>query len=65
MMVYYEVSMWFVQWICLSIVLELIDGIYGYVIGAMDMYDVSYWNHLNNGIKEDMRQSCPGFYGSY
>ena len=28
----------------------VIGGIYGYVIGAMDMFDVSYWNH---GIKED------------
>ena len=42
------------QWICLSVVLELIGGIYSYVIGAMDMFGVSYWNHLNHGIKEDM-----------
>ena len=42
------------QWICLSIVLGLIDGIYGDVIGAMDMFDVWYWNYLNHGIKEDM-----------
>ena len=54
LMVKCDVDMWFVQNICLPIVLELIDGIYGYVIGAMDMFDVSYWNHLNHGIKEDM-----------
>ena len=42
------------QWICLSIVLELIDGIYGYVIGAMDMFDVWFWNYLNHWIKEDL-----------
>ena len=34
--------------------IEVIDGLYGYVIGAMDMFDVWYWNYSSHEIKEDM-----------
>ena len=36
-----DVDMWFVQWMCLSIVLELLVE-YIDVIGAMDMFDACY-----------------------
>ena len=32
----------------------VIDKIYEYVIGAMNMFDVWYWNYLNHEIKEEM-----------
>ena len=56
--VVYDVDIRFVQWIYLSIVLELIGGIYGYVIGSMDMFDVWCWNYSNHGFKEDMWLFC-------